>query len=100
MDTRTRGLRMKITPTGPAPITPLAPAAPAAAPAAPAASEAADATSADGALLRAARAQLQQMPEIDAARVAELRSALDRGEVRMDTARLADLIARYHGSKG
>ena len=89
---------MKITPTGPAPIAPLAPATPAAA-AAPA-SAPADTGSADGALLRAARAQLQQMPEVDSAKVEQLRAALERGEIAFDGAKLADLIARYHGSKG
>ncbi|HVL44682.1 MAG TPA: flagellar biosynthesis anti-sigma factor FlgM, partial [Acidovorax sp.] len=42
-------------------------------------------------------AALRAMPEIDAAKVAQLREALARGEVRFDAGKLAGLIARYHG---
>ncbi len=95
---------MKITSNGPVPT----PAATASASAPPASSTAGtkastvppDTGSADGALLRTARMQLQQMPEMDMARVAELRGALERGEISFDANRLADLIVRYHGSKG
>jgi negative regulator of flagellin synthesis FlgM len=40
------------------------------------------------------------MPEIDAARVAEIRAALERGELGFDAGKLAQLIERYHGSRG
>jgi negative regulator of flagellin synthesis FlgM len=100
METRTRGLRMKITSSG-TPATPaVGPASAAPAPAAPHGAVASSGASATGALLAAARAQLQQMPEIDAARVAEIRAALERGELGFDAGKLAQLIERYHGSRG
>lgn len=56
----------------------------------------------DGAEPQAAELQaaLGQLPEIDEAKVAALRDALARGEVRFDAAKLAGLITRYHGAKG
>ncbi|PZN26928.1 MAG: flagellar biosynthesis anti-sigma factor FlgM [Proteobacteria bacterium] len=39
---------------------------------------------------------LREMPEIDAARVAELREKLARGELPFNPARLAALIEAYH----
>ncbi len=101
MDTRTRGLRMKITSNGTTATVPLAPvinAAPVAD--SKASASLAESGSADGALLQAARAQLQQMPEIDHAKVAQVRAALERGEISFDAGKLAGLIARYHGSHG
>jgi negative regulator of flagellin synthesis FlgM len=50
-------------------------------------------------VLQPALAALRAMPEIDHAKVAELRDALARGEVRFDAARLAGLIQRFHGSR-
>jgi negative regulator of flagellin synthesis FlgM len=100
METRTRGLRMKITSTGTPATTPAAPAAPAPAATVPQAAQASGGASAAGTLLAAARAQLQQMPEVDAARVAEIRAALERGEIGFDAAKLAQLIERYHGGRG
>jgi negative regulator of flagellin synthesis FlgM len=50
-------------------------------------------------VLQPALAALRDMPEIDHAKVAELRDALARGEVRFDAARLAGLIQRFHGAK-
>jgi len=50
-------------------------------------------------VLQPALAALRAMPEIDHAKVAELREALARGEVRFDAARLAGLIQRFHGSR-
>ncbi|WP_434634455.1 flagellar biosynthesis anti-sigma factor FlgM [Chromobacterium sp. CV08] len=44
-------------------------------------------------------ATLQAMPEIDQARVDEVRAALARGEVRFDPRRLAELIEQYHGGR-
>ncbi|MFS2018030.1 flagellar biosynthesis anti-sigma factor FlgM, partial [Massilia sp. CT11-108] len=39
------------------------------------------------------------LPDFDAARVAELRDALAKGELPFDAGRLAGLIQRFHGSK-
>jgi len=39
------------------------------------------------------------MPDFDAARVAELRDALARGELPFDPARLAGLIQKFHGNR-
>jgi negative regulator of flagellin synthesis FlgM len=94
---------MKITSNGTPAATPVAAPAPAApAVLAPAASTTAVAVgaSAAGALLRSARAQLKQMPEVDAAKVAQVREALERGEIPFDAGKLAQLITRYHGSHG
>lgn len=63
-------------------------------PAAPAAPQALE-----SAALQPALAALRDLPEIDQAKVAALRDALARGEVPLDTDRLAGLIARYHGSR-
>ena len=65
-----------------------APAAPAAAPA-----------PMQSAVQQPALAALRSMPEVDHAKVAELRDALARGEVRFDAARLAGLIQRFHGGR-
>jgi negative regulator of flagellin synthesis FlgM len=48
-------------------------------------------------VLQPALAALASMPEIDHARVAELRDALAKGELPFDPARLAGLIQRFHG---
>ncbi|MDY0747427.1 flagellar biosynthesis anti-sigma factor FlgM [Paucibacter sp. R3-3] len=95
----TRGDRMKI--NGSNPINPAAPVA-AAAPAAPvtAPAEIDRASAAESALLKPARDALAALPDdIDAAKVAELRDALARGEIKFDAGRLAALIQRYHGGK-
>ncbi|WP_199030125.1 flagellar biosynthesis anti-sigma factor FlgM [Ralstonia sp. ASV6] len=47
--------------------------------------------------IEAARAALDRTPEVDAARVAEIRAALQAGEIRFDAAKLAGVIQRYHG---
>jgi negative regulator of flagellin synthesis FlgM len=92
---------MKITSSG-LPATPVVVATPAVtAPPAPSpVGSASEAGSADGAVLRGARAALDDMPEIDAAKVAAVRDALAKGEITFDPTKLAGLIARYHGSKG
>ena len=92
---------MKITSSG-LPATPVVVATPAVtAPPVPSpVGSASEAGSADGAVLRGARAALDDMPEIDAAKVAAVRDALAKGEITFDPAKLAGLIARYHGSKG
>lgn len=53
----------------------------------------------ESALLQPALTALRDLPEIDQAKVDALRDALARGEVPLDTDRLAGLIARYHGSR-
>lgn len=49
------------------------------------------------ALVQAARAEVAAMPEVDAARVAEIKAALERGEISFDPRKLAGLIVRHHG---
>ncbi len=70
-------------------------AAPAPAPAAAAASEALESS-----VLQPAQGALKALPDFDAARVAELRDALQKGELPFDAGRLAGLIQRFHGSQG
>lgn len=45
------------------------------------------------------RAQVQaaQMPDVDAARVAEIKEALARGDISFNSQKLAQLILRHHG---
>lgn len=50
------------------------------------------------AVLQPALAAMQDMPEIDHARVALLRDALAKGELPFDANKLAGLIQRFHGS--
>lgn len=50
------------------------------------------------AVLQPALAAMQDMPEIDQAKVAELRDALAKGELPFDANKLAGLIQRFHGS--
>ena len=69
-------------------------AAPAAAPvSAPAGTDALE-----SAVLQPAQNALAALPDFDAARVAELRDALAKGELPFDAGRLAGLIQRFHGS--
>lgn len=42
---------------------------------------------------------LRGMSDVDSARVAEIREALARGEIRFDAGKLASLITRYHGGR-
>jgi negative regulator of flagellin synthesis FlgM len=95
IQSKTRGARMKITGAA-APSVTLSPQAgsqaalapaPAAAPGAPLESD----------VLQPARQALAALPEVDQARVAELRDALAKGELPFDPARLAGLIQRFHG---
>jgi negative regulator of flagellin synthesis FlgM len=51
------------------------------------------------AVLKPALTALREMPDIDHAKVAELRDALARGDIRFDASRLAGLIQRFHGGK-
>jgi len=90
---------MKITGTGGAnPVAPVAPQAEAEAPVAPGAAAPVDAPL-QSETLAPAREALRAMPEIDQARVAELRDALAKGELPFDPARLAGLIQRFHGKQ-
>lgn len=76
-------------------LNPQAGAAPAPAPPAPVTNDAA----LESAVLKPAQAALGALPDFDAARVAELRDALAKGELPFDAARLAGAIQRFHGSK-
>ena len=43
---------------------------------------------------------LAALPEIDHAKVAAIRDALAKGEIRFDAGKLAGLITRYHSGNG
>lgn len=92
---------MKITGTGAPTMTPAIGGAPAAAPpAAPAAAPAASTSSPlQSEVLQPAAKALAALPDFDAARVAELRDALAKGELPFDAGRLAGLIQRFHGGR-
>lgn len=51
------------------------------------------------AVMGPALAALAAMPEIDHAKVAELRDAIARGDLHFDAGKLAGLIQRYHGGR-
>ncbi|MFN6995285.1 MAG: flagellar biosynthesis anti-sigma factor FlgM [Aquincola tertiaricarbonis] len=51
------------------------------------------------AVLGPALAAMANLPEIDHAKVAELRDAIARGDLHFDAAKLAGLIQRFHGSR-
>lgn len=68
---------------------------PAAAPAS--AGPALQAATLESEVLKPAQAALAALPEIDQDKVAALRDALAKGEIRFDAERLAQLIQRYHG---
>jgi len=91
---------MKITGTGAPTMTPAIGGASAApAPAAPAAATETSAPLQSSVLQPAAKA-LAALPDFDAARVAELRDALAKGELPFDAGRLAGLIQRFHAGRG
>ena len=54
----------------------------------------------ESAVLPPAQGALRALPDFDAARVAELRDALAKGQLPFDAGRLAGLIQRFHGSQG
>ena len=90
---------MKITGTGAPTMTPAIGGASAApAPSAPAATE--SAAPLESRVLQPAAKALAALPDFDAARVAELRDALAKGELPFDAGRLAGLIQRFHGGRG
>jgi negative regulator of flagellin synthesis FlgM len=97
IQSKTRGQRMKIT-GATAPAVTLTPQGPAAAPA-PAPAAAAASAPLQAETLQPAKDAMAAMPEIDHARVAELRDLLAKGELPFDAARLAGLIQRFHGGK-
>lgn len=111
MRTRSKGERMKI--TGNNPLNPAAGTAPAAAATAVESTDRALSPGAPGvpgvpggpAMLAGELASevlkpaLAAMPEIDETKVAALRDALAKGEIRFDANRLSQLIQRYHGGR-
>lgn len=74
-------------------------AAPAAVPAVPADAPAQASAALQSDVLKPAQEAMRALPDFDAARVAELRDALARGELPFDPARLAGLIQKFHGSR-
>jgi negative regulator of flagellin synthesis FlgM len=96
---KSRGQRMKITGVSTPSVQSAPQAGAAAAPVAAPAPAAADAVL-ESSVLKPAQAALAALPDFDAARVAELRDALAKGELPFDAARLAGAIQRFHGSKG
>ncbi len=98
MRTKARGSIMKVTSVGSPPevaavttvSTPVPPAR-SAAPSAPSA-----AAPLESAVLGPALAAIKELPEIDQARVATLRDALEHGQIPFDASKLAALIDRYH----
>jgi negative regulator of flagellin synthesis FlgM len=98
IQSKTRGTRMKITGTGAPTMTPAIGAVAAPSDAAPAAAPVADSSPAlQSEVLQPAARALAALPDFDAARVAELRDALAKGELPFDAGRLAGLIQRFHG---
>lgn len=89
---------MKITGSTTTTVSPVASGQPAAVPVQ---AEAAPAPSAalQSDVLKPAAEAMRAMPDFDAARVAELRDALARGELPFDPARLAGLIQKFHGGR-
>lgn len=47
--------------------------------------------------LKPVQAALGEMPEIDEAKVAEIKAAMAEGRIQFDAGKLAGLIRRYHG---
>jgi negative regulator of flagellin synthesis FlgM len=101
IQSKTRGQRMKITGASTPSIT-IAPqaGAPAAAPAAAPVAPAIATDTLESSVLQPAQSALKALPDFDAAKVAELRDALSKGELPFDAGRLAGLIQRFHGSQG
>jgi negative regulator of flagellin synthesis FlgM len=93
---KSRGNRMKITGSSVSTVTigaqTVAVPVQAEAPAAPAAALQSE-------VLKPAAEAMRAMPDFDAARVAELRDALARGELPFDPGRLAGLIQKFHGGR-
>lgn len=80
--------------------TPAVPLVPQAGGSAPASAPApAPAAALESSVLQPAQNALRALPDFDAAKVAELRDALARGELPFDSGRLAGLIQRFHNGK-
>jgi len=90
---------MKLTGVSTSSVPAAAPSGPAAPAVAAPLGSAAPAMALESALLEPAQTALHALPNFDAARVAELRDALSKGELPFDAGRLAGLIQRFHGSK-
>lgn len=58
------------------------------------------ATNLQSAVLQPAMAAMNDMPDIDHEKVSALKTALERGELPFNRAKLAALIERYHRSGG
>jgi negative regulator of flagellin synthesis FlgM len=95
---KSRGQRMKLTGVSTSSIPAAAVTGPAGPSIAAPLTAAAPAVALESALLEPAQTALNALPNFDAARVAELRDALSRGELPFDAGRLAGLIQRFHGS--
>jgi negative regulator of flagellin synthesis FlgM len=98
IQSKTRGNRMKITGTGAPTMTPAiggATAAPR-----PPHRRNRKRRAPESSVLQPAAKALAALPDFDAARVAELRDALAKGELPFDAGRLAGLIQRFHGGRG
>jgi negative regulator of flagellin synthesis FlgM len=50
--------------------------------------------------LKPLKAAMDQLPEVDSAKVAEIKAALADGSIKFDAGKLAGLIQRYHGGRG
>jgi negative regulator of flagellin synthesis FlgM len=98
IQSKSRGQRMKITGVS-TPSIHIVPQAGGAAASVPASAPMA-AEPLESAVLQPAQSALRALPDFDAARVAELRDALAKGELPFDAGRLAGLIQRFHGSQG
>jgi negative regulator of flagellin synthesis FlgM len=97
IQSKTRGQRMKITGASTPAVT-LTPQAGGTAPA-PAPAPVAGPAALESSVLQPARNALRALPDFDAAKVAELRDALAKGELPFDSGRLAGLIQRFHHGK-
>lgn len=87
---------MKVVPGSAAtPVTGVAPAAEIRTPAVTATS---GSTKLQSAVLQPAMAAMSEMPDIDHEKVSALKTALERGELPFNPAKLAALIERYHRS--
>lgn len=87
---------MKVVPgSAPSAVTGVAPAAEIRTPPATAVS---NSTKLQSSVLQPAMAAMNEMPDIDQEKVAALKTALERGELPFNPAKLAALIDRYHRS--
>jgi negative regulator of flagellin synthesis FlgM len=51
------------------------------------------------AVLKPAMQAMRNLPEVDHAKVAQLRDALSKGQLPFDPAKLAGLVQRFHGGE-